>query len=228
MIISHKYKFIFFKTYKTAGTSLEVYLSQKCGESDIVTPIYPPVPNHVPRNFKGAWNIVSELSNNGWVNTRPILGDFLRRRKFYNHVTARVVKNRVPGQIWSEYFKFCVERNPWDKTLSHYHMIKDRKGGDLTLEEYFELGHFCVNSHIYTDRQDKIIVDQVVKYEHLLDELSQIFNTLRVPFSGTLGVREKSEHRKDRTRYQDIFSNGQRAKIEQVFQKEIVLHGYKF
>ena len=48
MIISHKYRFIFVKTRKTAGTSVEAYLSQHCGDSDVLTPIHPPLPGHVP------------------------------------------------------------------------------------------------------------------------------------------------------------------------------------
>jgi len=39
MIISHKHKFIFIKTRKTAGTSIEIFLSQFCGKADILTPI---------------------------------------------------------------------------------------------------------------------------------------------------------------------------------------------
>ena len=39
MIISHKYRFIFIKLRKTAGTSLEIALSGICGKDDIITPI---------------------------------------------------------------------------------------------------------------------------------------------------------------------------------------------
>ena len=39
MIINHKYKFIFIKSFKTAGTSLEIALSKFCSENDIITTI---------------------------------------------------------------------------------------------------------------------------------------------------------------------------------------------
>ncbi len=38
MILSHKNRFIFIKTRKTAGTSIEAYLRNFLGENDIATP----------------------------------------------------------------------------------------------------------------------------------------------------------------------------------------------
>ena len=56
-IISYRHKFIFVKTVKTAGTSIEVHLAAKCGPKDIVTPIIPSNPDHQPRNFDGEGKI---------------------------------------------------------------------------------------------------------------------------------------------------------------------------
>lgn len=52
MILSHKHKFIFIKTVKTAGTSIEVDLNQIFGRTDIATPISPHIEEHKPQNFK--------------------------------------------------------------------------------------------------------------------------------------------------------------------------------
>ena len=89
MIISHKYQFIFIKTRKTAGTSIEAYLSQYCGDADVLTPIFPSVTGHRPRNW----------------------GDY------YNHIDAFSIRESIGPDIWDKYYKFCIERNPWDKTL---------------------------------------------------------------------------------------------------------------
>src|SRR5689334_7330747 len=39
MIVSHTHKFIFLKTKKTAGTSIELALSELCGPADVITPL---------------------------------------------------------------------------------------------------------------------------------------------------------------------------------------------
>ena len=229
MILSHKYKFIFIKTAKTAGTSIEVFLSKVCGPQDIVTPIVPPVEGHQPRNYEGLINPIPEVIERPGKLFSSLCHTMKSRTKFYNHMPAREVKHRVPADVWNGYFKFCVERNPWDKVLSHYHMHAVREGGSLLLDEYLARGRFPINYFRYTDRWDKkIIVDRVVRYENLLAELGEVFAHLNIPFNGTLGVAAKSEFRSDRQRYQEIFNNEQRRIVEKAFAKEIELHGYRF
>jgi hypothetical protein len=229
MILSHKHKFIFIKTAKTAGTSIEVFLSRHCGPTDIVTPIVPAIEGHQPRNYEGFINPVPEILERPHKLLSALRHTITSREKFYNHMPASLVQKRVPGQVWNRYFKFCVERNPWDKVLSHYHMHAARKGGSLSLDEYLARGRFPINYFRYTDRSgSKIIVDRVLRYENLLAELGEVFSQLQIPFDGTLGVAAKSEYRSDRRPYQQVFNDEQRKIVEKAFAKEIELHGYRF
>lgn len=228
MIISHKHKFIFIKTRKTAGTSIEVFLSQQCGENDVVTPINPHVEPHVARNYRGYWNPTPELVENKLRGARGTLRNLAAGRKFYNHIPARLVRQRIPSRIWNNYYKFCVDRNPWDKTLSHYHMVRDRAGKHISLEEYVSNGPFCINYGNYTDSAGHLIVDKVIRYEDLTDELHHLFYQLGIPFDGALGVKAKSGHRKDKRPYREVFTEEQKLAIQKAFAKEIALHGYTF
>ena len=201
MIISHKYRFIFIKTFKTAGTSVEVFLSPRCGPEDVVTPIYPQVAPHHARNFDG----------------------------FYNHIPAHEVMAKVPRDIWDGYFKFCVERNPWDKTLSHYHMVNFRKGGTLPFEEYMAKREFCQCYQLYTDAtKTRVLVDRVLRYENLMAELGEVLGKLGVPFEGTLNCNAKAEYRTDRRPYREVYTEEQRRVIEEEYAWEIQTHGYRF
>jgi len=141
---------------------------------------------------------------------------------------ARVIRSRISQDTWNNYLKFCVERNPWDKTLSDYHMLKFRCGGALSLEEYFNKGNFSINYHRYTNYNDNLIVDKVVKYENLSEGLGSIFQELHIPFEGSLGVYAKSGYRKDRTPYREVFSIDQKEIIARIFRKEIIMHGYVY
>ena len=228
MVISHKYKFIFVKTLKTAGTSTEVFLSQVCDDNDIFTPVIPHVEPHIPRNYTSIWNPFPEIFMDKGKYIDRTFKQLLSRKKFYNHIHARYIRARIPSKQWKNYFKFCVERNPWDKTLSHYYMLRSWSGGKLTLDEYFANKQYCLNYPFYTSPNGEVMVDRILKYENLNIDLAEVFSHLGIPFHGSLGVSAKSEHRKEKKHYRDMFSANQTEIVTQVFQKEIEMHGYKY
>lgn len=228
MIISHAHKFIFIKTAKTAGTSIEVFLSPHCGPEDILTPIFPAVETHQARNYEGMVSAFHQVRQQKGL-APALRHPFTKRKKFTHHMPAWIIQTRVPSAVWNSYFKFCVERNPWEKVLSHYHMLNARQGGSLSLDQYLARRKFSINYRRYTDPSGaKVIVDRVVRYENLMPELAEVFARLNIPFTGTLGVRAKGEYRKDRTPYQLVFNAEQRGLVERAFAREIELHGYRF
>lgn len=202
MIISHKYQFIFIKNGKTAGTSIEVFLSRLCASFDIVTPIYPTVESHFPRNYEG----------------------------FYNRMTSAEIRKKIEKKIWKNYFKFCVERNPWDKAISYYYMAKSRVDGNLSFDEFLSGCEFPINFPRYTEpgNSSEIIVDKVIDFDNLVEGLGEVFRRLGLSFDGSLGVYAKSEYRTDRRPYQEVLTNSQARKIQEIFAMEIDLHGYHF
>ncbi|MEJ8569496.1 hypothetical protein [Elongatibacter sediminis] len=201
MIISHTYRFIFVKTIKTAGTSIEAYLSPHCGDQDVFTPLNPPVSGHQPRNFG----------------------------RFYNHFSAWGIRQAVPADIWNTYFKWCVERNPWDKTVSDYCMLRHRSGGRVSFEDYLARGRFPRSWELYTDMDNQtILVDQVLRYENLDTELGAVFDRLGVPWEGRLGVRAKSGYRTDPRPYQEWFDESQRDRVARAFADELREFAYAF
>lgn len=231
MILSHKYKFIFIKTYKTAGTSIETDLSQYVGEFDVVTPIFPPLERHKPRNYKFFFNPIPELVVTGF-DLRSIwktLRAAVLRDKYYNHIPAYKLQHRVSENIWNTYYKFCVERNPWDKTLSHYHWINHNRRKKQKFSGYLKSGDFCYNSQLYTTKKsEKLLVDRVLRYENINDELADVFDLLGIPFSGMLNTQAKASTRKDKRNYREVFSKSEREIIAKAFKTEIEMHGYQF
>lgn len=182
-IISHKYKFIFKKTFKTAGTALEVNLAPLCGPDDVVTPIFPEEPGHVARNF-----IVKSDGE----------GD---DEKFFNHMGMQLIRKLIGPEQFSTYYKFCVEREPVDKCLSYFAMLRhsphhQRENAPQTWDEYVEQGNFPVEYARYTTAQGRLLVDRVLRYENLESELREVLLALGVNWTG-LTSRAKSGFRKD-------------------------------
>jgi hypothetical protein len=109
-------------------------------------------------------------------------------------------------------------------------MKKSRDDKALTFDRYLAGKEFPVNFPKYTEPGDpnKTIVNRVLYYENLMEQLGQVFQELGISFQGSLGVNAKSEYRNDRRPYQEIYTPEQAKLIGNIFSQEILLHGYKF
>jgi hypothetical protein len=66
MIVSHEHKFIFLKTKKTAGTSIELALNALCGPDDVITPLTT-IDEALREGKRGARN----WRRHGWWGSAP-------------------------------------------------------------------------------------------------------------------------------------------------------------
>ena len=143
----------------------------------------------------------------------PVGLAFSNQPQYQHFLKCQIVEG---ADVWAAYETFCVERNPWDKTLSHWAMRRDRAGGDLSLDAYLADGDFCSDIDRYCDAAGRLLVGSVVRYEDLAAGLGQVFEQIGIPFDGDLGVSAKSDHRRDRRPYRDVFSPTQRRIVARV------------
>ncbi|MEI8340742.1 MAG: sulfotransferase family 2 domain-containing protein [Verrucomicrobiota bacterium] len=240
MIISHKYKFIFIRTLKTASTSIENQLYDFLDKGDICSGLVEGnlvegLPAKPPLNSHGYFNPFCDSSDKLSIleNLSLALTNFSRSRrklKFHRpHMEAWMIKNRLTPEIWNSYFKFCFERNPFDKTVSRYFQ-KIKEGEKFTFKEYVNAERLPVNYPIYTDRYDpdKIIVDYVGHFENLNAELGFIAEKTGLPFEGKIQYNLKSNFRPPKLDYREIVDPESRQIIERVFERELRFHNYSF
>lgn len=230
MIISHKYKFIFIKTNKTAGTSIEIALAKFCGKDDIITPNDPK--DEIIRkqlNYPGPQNYAAPFYEYRFRNLYRLIQRRKKKARFYHHISAAKIKALVDETVWNNYYKFCFERNPWDRIISLYYWRAKSKPG-LTISEFINSNEPALlhkyGYNLYTI-DGKVVVDRICRYENLEEELKSVRNRLGLPDQIIL-PRAKGSFRKDRRHYRDILSKTDQKKISRRFAKEIRLMSYQF
>jgi hypothetical protein len=230
MLISHRYKFIFVKTRKTAGTSIEIALSKYLGPGDVITHISPEDEAlRTEQGFPGPRNFLVPFSRWRWQDWRR----FLRTRQrpfFYNHMPASLIKAWAGAAVWDSYFKFCVERNPWDKVISWYyweHKESPRPG----LDTFIRAGRAqdlaaTGGSSLYTI-DGKVAVDRIYQYEDLPAAMQDLALRTGLPEVPQL-PHAKSRFREDRRPYREVYGEEERELIARIFAGEIAALGYEF
>lgn len=230
MIISHKYKFIFLKTNKTAGTSIEIALSGVCGDQDIISPISPEDEKvRSEMGFRGPQHHIASAGEYGIVDVAKLLVKGRKKNRFYNHMPASEVKALVTDRIWDNYYKFCFERNPWERVISlYYWRCKTEPRPSIT--QFIDSGALKrlkrKGLELYSI-DGKVAVDQVCRFENISGELEAIRAQLGITEELQL-PHAKSRFRKDKRSYRDILNAEQQKIIAEMFSDEIELMGYEF
>jgi hypothetical protein len=159
-----------------------------------------------------------------------VLRDRAKRPRFYNHMSASSVRARIPKAVWDGYYKFCFDRNPWDKVVSFYFWVNRRKatcsedGINTYVETYRDRG--TVDQALPSDWAryadgDRIIVDDVFDYADLSGGLAEALRRAgvseRVVAETKIG-QEKTSVRKARS---FAFTPRADAIVREVFHHEI-------
>ena len=230
MIISHKYKFIFLKTNKTAGTSIEIALSGVCGDDDIISPISPEdEKTRSELGYPGPQHHLATAREYGMKDITKLLLKGRKKNRFYNHMPASAVKASIAEETWSNYYKFCFERNPWDRVISLYYW-RCKTEPRPSIAQFIDSGALKrlkrKGLELYSI-DGKVAVDRIYRFENISEELESICERLGITEELQL-PHAKSRFRKDKRSYRDILDTEQQNRIADMFSDEIELMGYEF
>lgn len=132
-------------------------------------------------------------------------------------------------RVWDEYYKFCFDRNPWDRALSQYHWAggESRPGSVAAFVRSGVRGPFS-NYDRYSIH-GVVAVDRVHRYEEMDRALAEISERLDLsPALALPAFRAKGDVRPDRRPYREALMDEARELIAIVCAREIRLLGYEW
>lgn len=219
MIVSHRHRFIYLRTEKTASTSLTEALKAVCGPDDLIADMTRP-----------AWSKYSPIHHGALKRTLP------QYFGAHVHATAAQVWRLVGRDVWNSYLKFAVERNPWDRQVSLYHhrawktkrtpdFDRDMRSAWYRNTEYTRLNNWAIYAI-----GDEVVTDRILRYEALDQDLTALFEDLGLP-KPELG-RQRAQYRTEqgdaRAHYSTYYSDTTRDLVGRWYKREIAALGYQF
>jgi len=152
---------------------------------------------------------------------------------------------QVFGNRYSDFFTFTIVRNPWDRLYSSYKFLEkgginihDKNAFETYLSTYkdfedfvlkglnekiiWEIMHLIPQYEFVCNKNGKIIVDYVGRFENMNKSLDEINDILKSDF--------KLEHhnKTDKKDYKDIYTTEMIEKVHQIYQKDIDIFEYSF
>jgi hypothetical protein len=236
MIVSFARNFIFLKTRKTGGTSIEIALTPNCGVADILTPIS--VEDELLRLVDGrvaARNYATPAIEAAAAKA-VLAGDAVAFRDariegrhltgFRAHMPAAEMQKKLSVRFWAEALKFTVERHPYERIVSTA-FFRGRSGKTDALARIDE----CIedraeaNEDIYRIAGASV-VDRVLRQEFLESDLSSVADKLGLSIPLPM-PRAKSAFRSDRRPAHDILSQDQKDRIYRSCRATFEMMGYE-
>lgn len=215
-LISHRAQFIFLKTHKTAGTSVEAALEPLC------------LPNGAPA---GAHYRDMSVSDAGIIGAR---GRSAKSAPWRNHMSALAVRRQVGSRIWRRYFKFTVVRNPYDRLVSMFfsRLTAERRQDVATSFESARVAfqEWLPNANA-TRNMDKLLIGLAYQPNHVLyfEQLEQDFATLAQAWGLPSDLpRYKADRRVRPEPWQSFYDSSSRRIVEQACAFELAFYGYSF
>jgi hypothetical protein len=167
----------------------------------------------------------------------------------HKHRFARELRAAYGEEIWRSYFKFAFVRNPWDRLVSWWEMMRRNslEGRPMngfqrlilararTFEEFIRAGDIEIHDPdgskwIYrnqidylSDEEGRLLVDYVGRFERLQADFAEVAARL-----GTPPVALPHANRTERRPFESYYSPELRDHVGRRYQRDIETFGYRF
>ena len=207
VLISHKYKFIYIKNEKVAGSSVESFFGKFC-----INP---------KKEYKFDDSIKQSIDTFGIVGSRA--KGIEKNDLWKNHINALTIKRQIGDDKFNTYFKFAIIRNPYDVMVSSYFFQKP----ELSFKEYAKKR--IINNLDRCMINGKNVCDYYIKYENLLEDIVNVCKILNIDNydindlpSHKSNLREKGIH------YRNYYDEETRIKVYENHKQIFEEFGYEF
>ena len=195
VLVSHARQFIFLKTQKTAGTTIEMALEPYCR----------------PKNSIVTEKTQAKHSRVGIVGRRLCEQNKLKKllgfADWYSHMPAATVRELLGDKRWRQYRKISSVRNPFDAAVSLFYWRLAQQNKSVPTEfsevrqefkQMLRANDWSV-SYRATHIDDRMVIDDVVRFENLENDLAKIVEKI-APGDKLLNlpVTKKTSHKKIR------------------------------
>jgi hypothetical protein len=238
MIVSYLHNFIFIKTKKTAGSSMEVALATHAGPDDIVTPMGQKeeverielYPKAYPRNFstdKEMEQRYIEALKTGKlraIKTALEAANHASKVRTQRHDRAKQILKATGEEFWNKAYKFTVERHPYEKAVSLAWFERGRRQAfEDVLESVLSKKRYRNYEHYTLD--GVLAVDFIIRFEQMKDDLAVVEQRLGLPIVSLL-PRSNSRQRKDPRPAREVLTDKQKKIVQETCREEFDLMGY--
>lgn len=216
LIISNKHRYIFFHLPKNAGTSISNKLFEKEN-----FPVFKKVFIHLLKlikNKKSAYNFFFCKKK-------------LKLELFNSHSSVKEIESLIHSDIFNNYYKFVIVRNPYDRFVSRFLYFNkiDKKFKYKKFSNFVEWDtqHSKVlhQKSFITKANGQIGVNKIIRFENIYEDFKDVTNTLNLRFEDNTLKKLNSSNNSN---YRNFYDDKTKKKVENFSEEDLEYFKYQF